>query len=132
MRVITRNYSTFVDPVTNVQFQPVVVQDRTDSSYGCWIGQAQVTGEQADGFDGRRGFEVLTEAEFAALTQIPALPEPTRPNTGDPITDQSGGDGPPAPPGSDAPITAPTQVIEGANAPAATPDGDEPPAPPSL
>jgi hypothetical protein len=92
-RVVTRDYSTHLDLRTNVQFGAVLVQALDDPSFGCFVGQAQVGDEQAAAFAGRRGFEVLSEAEYAALTQAMRDTEPGRAARG-----EDDGEGPPSPP----------------------------------
>jgi hypothetical protein len=92
-RVVTRDYSTHRDLRTNTQFRAVLVQDPDDPSFGCFVGQAQVADEQAKAFAGRRGFDVLSEAEYAALTQTA---RETRP--GDASSGKAGDDEPPSPP----------------------------------
>lgn len=92
-RVVTRDYSTHLDLRTDVQFRAVLVRAPGDPSFGCFVGQAQVEDEQAAVFAGRRGFEVLSEAEYAALTQAMQDAGP-----GGAAAGESDGEGPPSPP----------------------------------
>ena len=100
-KVITRNYSTYYDITTSVQFQPAL-----DYKTGCYIGVATVDKKTAASFASREGFEALTDAQYLEITSVPEVeePEPAASETGDPITDAAYDaatpDGPPAPPSS--------------------------------
>lgn len=65
-KVICEKYSNYRDLLTKVQFNSVL-----DHRSGCFVGLAEVDDETAAKFDGREGFEVLSEAEFAALSTAP-------------------------------------------------------------
>ena len=68
MRVITRNFSNYYDIQTATQF----------------------SAKTAKAFSGRAGFEVVGDEAFLEMITKPAEPEPTQPDTGDPLTDQGG------------------------------------------
>jgi hypothetical protein len=92
MRVITRKFSNYYDIQTATQFSAVL-----DRQTDCYIGVADVSAKTAKAFSGRIGFDVVSDEAFLAMITKPADPEPTQPDTGDPLTDNNT-DGPPAPP----------------------------------
>lgn len=114
-RVLIDDYSSFFDHTTNVQFSPVL-----DRRQGAYVGIAEVSAKVAKEYAKRPKFRVITDAEFLAMTSVPAQPEPDEPEADDPL-EASAGAPPPPPPGE----TAPETPAEPA-APA-----DEPPAPPA-
>lgn len=95
--VITRNYSRHHDKLTETDFKPVLEN-------GFWVGAAQVSEKTAEQFEGRTGFQVISDAEYRDILVPPAIirePEPSE--TGDPLVDAAGGeglDGGPEPPAS--------------------------------
>jgi hypothetical protein len=106
MKVVNRNYSTFFDTTTNIQFDKTL-----DRVSGCYVAVAEVDKKTAKSYEDRAGFEVLTGAEYAEMTTTPEALEPDEPETGDPINDaaaqqaaangeQSQPPGPPKPPAS--------------------------------
>ncbi len=88
-KVICHHYSSYRDLLTKVQFDSVL-----DHRSGCYVGMAEVDDEAAAKFDGREGFEVLTDAEFAALSTAPPKPAEGHDPAGIPEGDGvSAGDG---------------------------------------
>lgn len=83
MRVITRNFSTFYDMQTKVQFVSTL-----DRQSGTYVGVAETDEETAEKFEGRRGFKVLTDDEFLAMISKPV--KPAEELTGDPLADSKG------------------------------------------
>ena len=82
MRVLLRSYSNYFDPKTKTQFSPVL-----DRQTGCYVAVADVSPALAEQFKERPGFELLSDADFLQMTVAPSDPEPTEPETGDPLTD---------------------------------------------
>jgi len=91
-RVLIQNYSRFFDPATKIEFAPVL-----DRPSGCYVGVATVDEDTAVHYDGRPGFQVLTDAEWEAVNALPVPAEREEPETGDPLADaareQNPGDG---------------------------------------
>ncbi|MDR3708743.1 MAG: hypothetical protein P4L33_10605 [Capsulimonadaceae bacterium] len=61
-RVICRKYSTFYDAKNGVQFSPIV-----DVSKQCYVGLAVVEGDLVEIYEGRDGFDVVTDEEYLAI-----------------------------------------------------------------
>ncbi len=78
--VINRNYSKFYDVRTRVQFEPVL-----DGTMGAHVAHAQTGAD----FEGRVGFEVLSDGEYLALISAPSEKpvETGVTSSGDPVRD---------------------------------------------
>jgi hypothetical protein len=92
-RVRIDQYSNFHDPTTGAQFEPVL-----DRRSGCYVGVCEMSKSQARAYQGRASFTVLSDDEWLAMTEIPREPEPTEPETGDPLADQAADSSAPKPP----------------------------------
>lgn len=68
--VISHVYSTHYDVVRRVSFSP-----RLDYRSGLFVGVAEVDEQAAQFYASREGFDVLSEAEYAALSQAPPKAE---------------------------------------------------------
>jgi len=86
--VIIRSYSRYHDLRTGVEFAAAV-----DVAAGVLIGHAVVDDALAEEFEKRPSFQVLTDEQFLALSQLALAPEPTEPATGSALGDESGIDG---------------------------------------
>lgn len=98
--VIIRSYSTYYDVSSDVQFSPVL-----DRKTGCYIGHAQVDKKTATEYAKKGNFEVLSDADFTALSTIPEPEEPEALKGDSPAAQAAGGAQPPAAPG--APVVPP-------------------------
>ncbi len=80
--VINRNYSKFYDVRTRVQFEPVL-----DGAMGTHVAHAQTGAD----FEGRAGFEVLSDGEYLALISAPTekFVKAGVVSSGDPVRDAS-------------------------------------------
>ena len=111
--VLLKCYSRFFVNEPRMEFLPVLdLQTRT------WIAHAEIDTAEALAYcEANPAYEVLTDDEYALITEKPAAPAPSEPTTGDPLTDESSAsrnqsarnmppkgaatdalDGPPAPP----------------------------------
>ena len=82
--VISTVYSTFTDITTNTKFDEIEVQGR-------FVGVARVSDEDAEHFQGKRGFEVLEADDygrrFSGSNPETVEVEPATSLTGDPLAD---------------------------------------------
>jgi hypothetical protein len=60
--VVIRKYSTFFDPITSTQFDPVL-----DKAAGVYIGMAQVDDSLVAHFQANPAYTVLTSGQYASL-----------------------------------------------------------------
>ena len=60
--VIIRKYSTFFDPITSTQFNPIL-----DKAAGVYIGVAQVDDSEAAHFAANSSYELISEDAYSAL-----------------------------------------------------------------
>lgn len=79
-RVAIDNYSNYYDVREKVQFDPVL-----DRRTGCRVGIAEVSADVAARYEQRRGFRLMSDIEFVAMTRV-STPAPV-PATGQPLQD---------------------------------------------
>ncbi len=75
--LILRSYSHYADHVTGLELTPVLL-----IGVGIRVAHLSVTDKQAEAFNSRPAFEILSDDEFLALTKAPAAPEPDGPAEG--------------------------------------------------
>ena len=79
-RVQSLQYDMFTDQRHNIRFTP-----HADVRRNCQVGIAEITDDQVELFEGRDGFKVLTDEEFAAMVGYTPMPTPS----GDPLQDEA-------------------------------------------
>lgn len=106
-RVQISSYSKFYHAETGAAFHPVL-----DQRTGCYVGIADVDTETAEKLAGNAAFQILSDEEFADLSEKPAEPEPEPSQTGDPLTDKA------TAPAKSGPQSGPAEPIDLSGPPA--------------